>query len=154
MQWWSPMGSWWWLPIGCSWYWFLDGHFKPVKTHWWYFRWMIKRRFPCLTGLHKGQNALKIMLLKIRTAPRYPGFSGRFWLSYLTSLHNGKKKKKNFNDYYWYKIISHQFNVFEDSYLFLSLGIRWQDFFFAILWLVLLAPILAPIIWPKGLSSL
>ena len=33
---------------------------------------------------------------------------------------------KIFNDYYYYKIVSHQFNVSEDSYLFLSLGIRWQ----------------------------
>ena len=57
---------------------------------------------------------------------------------------------KIFNDYYDYKIVSHQFNVSEDSYLFLSLGIRWQDFFFAILWLVLLAPM----IWPKGWSRL
>ena len=57
---------------------------------------------------------------------------------------------KIFNDYYYFKIVSHQFNVSEDSYLSAHLALDDKPSFFAILWLVLLASI----IWPKGLSRL
>ena len=57
---------------------------------------------------------------------------------------------KIFNYYYYFKIVSHQFNVFEDSYLSSHLALDDKPSFFAILWLVLLAPI----IWLKGLSRL
>ena len=57
---------------------------------------------------------------------------------------------KIFNDYYYFKIVSHQFNVSEDSYLFSHLALDDKPSLLAILWLVLLAPI----IWPKGLSRL
>ena len=48
---------------------------------------------------------------------------------------------KIFIDYYYFKIVSHQFNVSEDSYLSSHLALDDKPSFFAILWLVLLASI-------------